>query len=71
MKQLTIGNGLDESVKVGPVINEKALEKIASYVEIGKEEGAKLLAGGNILTDGELAKGHYFEPTIIYRCEMG
>ena len=65
MKKLTIGNGSDESVKVGPVINENALKKIASYIEIGKEEGAKLLAGGNILTEGELAKGHYFEPTIF------
>ena len=65
MKQLTIGNGLDESVKVGPVINEKALEKISSYVEIGKDEGAKLLVGGNVLTDGDLANGHYFEPTLF------
>lgn len=65
MKHLTIGNGLDESVKIGPVINGKAIEKIQKYVEIGKEEGAKLLAGGNVLTDGELANGHYFEPTLF------
>ncbi|MDN4606105.1 aldehyde dehydrogenase family protein [Sporosarcina highlanderae] len=65
MKNLTIGNGLDESVKIGPVINRKALEKIQSYVEIGKGEGAKLLAGGNVLTEGEFANGHYFEPTLF------
>lgn len=65
MKHLTIGDGLDESVKIGPVINGKALEKIQSYVEIGKEEGAKLLAGGSVLTEGDLAKGHYFEPTLF------
>jgi alpha-ketoglutaric semialdehyde dehydrogenase len=65
MKHLTIGNGLDESVKIGPVINEKALDKISSYVEIGKEEGAKLLVGGNVLTEGDLANGHYFEPTLF------
>ncbi|MBO1909808.1 aldehyde dehydrogenase family protein, partial [Microvirga sp. 3-52] len=65
MKHLTIGNGLDESVKIGPVINEKALDKISSYVEIGKDEGAKLLVGGNVLTDGDLANGHYFEPTLF------
>lgn len=65
MKHLTIGDGLDESVKIGPVINGKALDKIQSYVEIGKEEGAKLLAGGSVLTDGDLAKGHYFEPTLF------
>ncbi|MDW0113999.1 aldehyde dehydrogenase family protein [Sporosarcina saromensis] len=65
MQQLTIGNGLDESVKIGPVINAKAIEKIQKYVEIGKEEGAKLLAGGNVLTEGDLANGHYFEPTLF------
>ena len=65
MKDLSIGDGLDESVKIGPVINQKALEKIQRYVEIGKEEGAKLLAGGNVLTDGKLADGHYYEPTLF------
>lgn len=65
MADLTIGNGLDETVKIGPVINEKALEKISNYIEIGIEEGAKLLAGGHILKDGELGNGHYFEPTLF------
>ncbi|MBB4823031.1 aldehyde dehydrogenase (NAD+) [Sporosarcina luteola] len=65
MKSLSIGNGLDESVKVGPVINGRAIEKIQKYVEIGKEEGAKLVAGGNVMDEGELANGHYFEPTLF------
>jgi aldehyde dehydrogenase (NAD+) len=65
MEGLTIGAGLDESVKVGPVINQQALEKIQSYIRIGTEEGAKLLAGGQLLTEGVLAKGHYVEPTLF------
>jgi len=65
MKELSIGDGLDESVKIGPVINQKALDKIHGYVGIGKDEGAKLLAGGRILTDGKLADGHYYEPTLF------
>ncbi|AOV08933.1 aldehyde dehydrogenase family protein [Sporosarcina ureilytica] len=65
MADLTIGNGLDETVKIGPVINGKALKKISSYIDVGKEEGAKLLAGGRILRDGDLGKGHYFEPTLF------
>lgn len=65
MKQLTIGNGLDESVKVGPVINEQALQKITEYIEIGQQENAKLLTGGKVLIEGELTKGHYFEPTLF------
>lgn len=62
---LTIGDGLDETVKVGPVINKKALEKIHSYVEIGQQEGAKLLVGGAVLSDGPLDKGNYYAPTVF------
>ncbi|MGN7477031.1 aldehyde dehydrogenase family protein [Solibacillus silvestris] len=64
-KQLTVGNGLDPAIKVGPVINKAALEKINHYVQIGKQQGANLLLGGEILTDGDLANGHYFAPTIF------
>jgi len=65
LENLTIGNGLDESVKVGPIINQSGIDKIQTYIDIGKNEGAKLLAGGMQLTEGELAKGHYFAPTIF------
>lgn len=65
MEQLTIGNGLDESNRVGPIINKAGLEKIKNYIEIGKEEGAKLLAGGYELTEGELKNGFYFAPTLF------
>ena len=64
-KQLTIGDGLDPSVKVGPVINKAALEKINHYVQIGKQQGANLLIGGEILSEGELSKGYYYAPTIF------
>lgn len=65
VKTLTIGDGLDETVKVGPVINKKALEKIHSYVEIGQQEGAKLLIGGEILELASLEKGNYYAPTVF------
>ncbi|GMB09507.1 aldehyde dehydrogenase [Thermolongibacillus altinsuensis] len=63
--ELKIGNGLDEEVNVGPVINRSSLKKIDEYVKIGIKEGAKLLCGGKILTDGELEKGHYYAPTLF------
>ncbi|PSL25068.1 aldehyde dehydrogenase (NAD+) [Planomicrobium soli] len=65
MKTLSIGDGLDESVKVGPVINKKALEKIHSYIGIGQEEGATLLAGGEVLTYAPYDKGNYYTPTLF------
>lgn len=65
IEKLTIGNGLDESVRVGPIINKAGLEKIEKYIEIGKKEGAKLLTGGHVLAEGELAKGNYFAPTLF------
>lgn len=65
MEKLTLGNGLDESVKVGPVINGNALQKIHEYVGIGKDEGAKLLAGGKVVSDESLGNGYYYEPTLF------
>ncbi|HLS09372.1 aldehyde dehydrogenase family protein, partial [Lentibacillus sp.] len=68
IEKLTIGDGLDESNKVGPIINQAGLDKIEKYIQIGKKEGAKLVAGGYVLTDGEFAKGHYFAPTLFTDC---
>jgi len=64
-EKMTIGNGLDESVDVGPVVSKGQLETIQKYVAIGKDEGAKLIAGGGIATDGDLGKGFFHEPTIF------
>lgn len=65
MERLSIGNGLDESIKVGPIINKAGMDKINSYIEIGKNEGAKLLAGGYVLNEGEHKEGNYFAPTLF------
>jgi acyl-CoA reductase-like NAD-dependent aldehyde dehydrogenase len=65
VKKLKVGNGLDESTKMGPIINEAQLNKIHQYVEIGKQEGAKLLIGGYRLTGGEYDKGWFYAPTIF------
>jgi alpha-ketoglutaric semialdehyde dehydrogenase len=70
-EDLTLGNGLDEGVEIGPVINRAALEKIHSYTEIGKDEGAKLLTGGEIATENGLDKGNFYRPTIFADVEPG
>lgn len=64
-KALRIGNGLDEKVQVGPLINERQREKVSKYVEIGKKEGAKLILGGSPYKKGNCKYGTFFEPTIF------
>jgi acyl-CoA reductase-like NAD-dependent aldehyde dehydrogenase len=65
IEQLRLGNGLDESVDVGPVINAAQLEKIHSYTGIGQAEGATLVTGGSIAREGDLARGHFYRPTLF------
>jgi len=62
---LKVGNGLDESVQMGPCVNKSQLETVMSYVEIGKNEGATLLSGGKPLTGGDYDKGFFHQPTIF------
>jgi len=64
-KKLKIGNGLDPAVAIGPAVDASQLETDLRYIEIGKQEGARLLCGGNRLTGGAYDKGYFVEPTIF------
>jgi acyl-CoA reductase-like NAD-dependent aldehyde dehydrogenase len=64
-RKLRLGNGLDEQVDVGPCINEGQRKTVDSYVQIGKQEGAKVVTGGKIATGNGLSKGWFYEPTIL------
>ena len=64
-EKMRLGPGWEDDTDVGPVINKRALEKIHSYTEIGKGEGAKLLTGGEVATDNGLDKGFFYRPTIF------
>jgi alpha-ketoglutaric semialdehyde dehydrogenase len=66
-KALTVGSGLDPKVQMGPCVNQGQLETVEKYVKIGKEDGARLLAGGSRL-GGPLARGYFHEPTIFGDC---
>jgi len=68
-QRLKVGNGLDPSVDMGPVINEQQLQTVMNYVEIGKKERAKLLTGGHRLEQGDYAKGWFHEPTVFGDCD--
>ena len=63
-KKLRLGPGLDETTDVGPLINAGAVDKVASYIDVGRGEG-ELITGGGRATDGDLSHGHFFEPTIF------
>ena len=63
-KTLRLGDGLDPTTDVGPLVNAPAVDKVASYVDIGRTEG-ELVTGGSRAGDGDLANGHYFQPTIF------
>jgi aldehyde dehydrogenase (NAD+) len=64
-KRLRLGPGLDAKADVGPVISASQQRRVLEYIEIGKKEGAKLLCGGDAVTDGALAKGHFIAPTVF------
>jgi aldehyde dehydrogenase (NAD+) len=64
-ERLRLGPGWEPDTDVGPVINKRALEKIDSYTKIGKDEGAKLLTGGEVATGNGLERGFFYTPTIF------
>jgi aldehyde dehydrogenase (NAD+) len=68
-KTLRLGDGLEEEVQVGPVINRAALERIDRYVKIGQQEGARVLAGASVADlDG---RGFFYAPTLFDGVQPG
>ncbi len=62
---LKVGDGLDESVDVGPLVNEAQLKRVMEYVQIGRDEGADPVLGGVRLTKSEYGRGFFFPPTVF------
>jgi alpha-ketoglutaric semialdehyde dehydrogenase len=67
-KRLKVGDGLDGTTEMGPLVNEQQLMTVMDYVKIGQSEGAKLLTGGHRLENGAYAKGWFHEPTVFGDC---
>ncbi len=66
VKRLNPGNPSDEKTKLGAIVSKMHMEKILSYVEIAKQEGGKILCGGNkVELEGDLKDGWYIAPTVI------
>ena len=64
-KKITIGNPLNRDVYLGPVISEDAVKTYERAVARAISDGGRILTGGRRLTDGELARGYFVEPTLI------
>lgn len=66
VKAIKMGNPLDTDTMIGAQASSDQLEKILSYLDIGKKEGAKVLVGGEVAKhDGDMANGNYVQPTIF------
>lgn len=64
-KKIKIGDPLDMNTQMGSQINEKQVEKILSYINIAKEEGAVIACGGDRYTEGSCKDGCFMQPTLI------
>jgi aldehyde dehydrogenase (NAD+) len=68
VSNLKVGDGLDPATQMGPCINEQQLNTVMKYVQIGKDETARLATGGHRLEKGAHANGWFHEPTVFTDC---
>ncbi len=64
-EKLHVGDGLDSTVEMGPLVNKGRVKAVHEYTEIGKHEGAKLVTGGIALTGDAYSDGAFYKPTIF------
>jgi acyl-CoA reductase-like NAD-dependent aldehyde dehydrogenase len=63
-KNYKVGNGFDPSAQIGPLVSKKQKEKVLQYMDIGKQEGAEMLIGGEA-SEAELKNGYFVKPTVM------
>ncbi len=68
VKKVRMGDPLDEHTDMGPLVSKPQREKVENYVALGKEEGAKVAAGGERPTGGIFDKGFFYKPTVFIGC---
>ncbi|MFM0054027.1 betaine-aldehyde dehydrogenase [Paraburkholderia phytofirmans] len=68
VKRIRVGAPTDAATNFGPLVSAAQLHKVLGYIESGKQEGARLVAGGKRLTEGHFANGQYVEPTVFADC---
>lgn len=63
--KMKAGNGMEQGVNIGPLVNDAAVNKVNNQVIDAVDKGAKLHAGGQVLTEGGLDQGHFYAPTLL------
>lgn len=69
VNELVVGNGLEDNVTIGPLIDEDAIAKVEEHIADAKEKGAQVVAGGARLLEGDFGKGNFFKPTVLTKVE--
>jgi aldehyde dehydrogenase (NAD+) len=64
-KTLRVGDGSDPDTQVGPLVSQEQMTRVTGYLNIGRQEGARPLSGGERLTEGAMAKGFFVPPTVF------
>ena len=67
--KLVVGNGLDAATHVGPSVDEKQMQTVLDYVDVGRREGARLVRGGDRLTANGLDRGYFVAPAVFDRVD--
>jgi succinate-semialdehyde dehydrogenase/glutarate-semialdehyde dehydrogenase len=65
VERLRAGNGLDDGIGIGPLVNEAAVAKVERQVEDARSKGAKVMCGGHRLMESGLDKGHFYAATVL------
>jgi betaine-aldehyde dehydrogenase len=68
VKRIRVGPPTEAATNFGPLVSAAQLHKVLDYIESGKQEGARLAAGGKRLTEGHFGNGQYVEPTVFADC---
>ncbi|TPP64815.1 NAD-dependent succinate-semialdehyde dehydrogenase [Fasciola gigantica] len=68
VQQLKVGDGSEQNTRIGPLINEAAVNKVNTLVELAKEAGAKALVGGSLPTGEPFNRGYFYPPTVLADC---
>jgi betaine-aldehyde dehydrogenase len=68
VKRVRVGNPQDENTNFGPLVSFAHMESVLGYIAKGKAEGARVLCGGERLSEGELGKGAFVAPTVFTDC---